>query len=79
MAGRPRDQNSNLGEVKNFNFSISSRPDLGSTQAPNQWILGVLSSEIKRLECEADHSPQTNAEVKKTWVYTSTPLYAFMA
>jgi hypothetical protein len=22
--------------------------------------------------------PRTNAEVKKTWIYTSTPLYAFM-
>jgi hypothetical protein len=28
---------------------------------------------------EADHSPPTNAEVKKTWVYTSTRPYAFMA
>jgi hypothetical protein len=27
---------------------------------------------------EADHSPQTSAEVKKTWVYTSTPPYAFV-
>jgi hypothetical protein len=28
---------------------------------------------------EADHSPPASAEVKKTWVYTPTPLYAFMA
>jgi hypothetical protein len=28
---------------------------------------------------EADHSPPTNAEVKKMWAYTSTPPYAFMA
>jgi hypothetical protein len=27
---------------------------------------------------EADHSPPTSAEVKKTWFYTSTPPYAFM-
>jgi hypothetical protein len=32
------------------------------------WILGA-----KRLGCEADHLPPTSAEVKKTWVYTSTP------
>jgi hypothetical protein len=25
------------------------------------------------------NSPPTSAEVKKTWIYTSTPLYAFMA
>jgi hypothetical protein len=28
---------------------------------------------------EAAHSPPTSAEVKKTWIYASTPLYAFMA
>jgi hypothetical protein len=25
------------------------------------------------------YSPPTSAEVKKTWIYTSTPQYAFMA
>jgi hypothetical protein len=28
---------------------------------------------------EADHSPPNIAEVKKTWIYKSTPPYAFMA
>jgi hypothetical protein len=28
---------------------------------------------------EADHSPTTTAEVKNTWIYTSTPPYVFMA
>jgi hypothetical protein len=28
---------------------------------------------------EADHSPPTSAEVKKMWIYTSIPPYAFMA
>jgi hypothetical protein len=28
---------------------------------------------------EADHSPPTSAEVKKMWIYTSTPLYVFTA
>ncbi|PNF30034.1 hypothetical protein B7P43_G05845, partial [Cryptotermes secundus] len=28
---------------------------------------------------EADHSPPTSAEVKKMWMYISTPPYAFMA
>jgi hypothetical protein len=27
----------------------------------------------------ADHSPPTSAEVKKIWIYTSTPPYIFMA
>jgi hypothetical protein len=28
---------------------------------------------------EADHSPPTSAEVKNTWIYTSTPPYVFMS
>jgi hypothetical protein len=40
---------------------------------------GVLSSEVRRQEREADFSLPTVAEVKKMWLYTSTPPYAFMA
>jgi hypothetical protein len=39
---------------------------------------GGFSLGIKRPEREADHSPLTNAEVKKIWIYASTPPYAFM-
>jgi hypothetical protein len=36
---------------------------------------------VKRQGREADNSlsPPTSAEVKKKWIYTSTPLYVFMA
>jgi hypothetical protein len=34
---------------------------------------------VKRPGREADHSPPTSAEVKKIWIYTSIPPYAFMA
>jgi hypothetical protein len=34
---------------------------------------------IKLQGLEADHSSPTSAEVKKMWIYTSTPLYVFMA
>jgi hypothetical protein len=64
---------------KNFHFSISSRPALGATQPPIQWVPGALSPGVKRPGRKADHSPPTRAEVKKTWIYTSTPPYAFMA
>jgi hypothetical protein len=37
-----------------------------------------LSQGVKRLGREAHHSSPTSAEVKKTWIYTSTPPYAFM-
>jgi hypothetical protein len=59
---------------------IASRSALGSTQPPIQWVPGGLfPSGVRRQEREADHSPLTNAKVKKTWVCTSTPSYAFMA
>jgi hypothetical protein len=53
-------RSSSPGSVKNFLFSLSSRPAVGSTQPPIQWVRGV-----KRPGREADHSPPTSAEVKK--------------
>jgi hypothetical protein len=64
---------SSPGSVKHLHFSISSRPALGSTQPPIKWVPGV-----NRQGREADHSPPTSAEVKKMWIYTSTPPYVFM-
>jgi hypothetical protein len=60
---------SSPGRVKNF---------LHVVQAPIEWVLGALSTGVKRQEREADSSPPS-AEVKKMWIYTSTPPYAFMA
>jgi hypothetical protein len=40
---------------------------------------GGFSSGVKLLGREVDHSPPTDAEVKKTWIYTPTSPYAFMA
>jgi hypothetical protein len=62
------------GGGKNFNFSMSSRPALGYTQPTIQFVPGV-----KRQWDDFDHSLPPSAEVKKTWVYTSTPPYVFMA
>jgi hypothetical protein len=73
-ADRLRDQSSSPGRGKNFLYSTASGPALGPTQPSIQWVPGV-----KRPGREADHSPPTNAEVKKTWIYTSTPPCAFMA
>jgi hypothetical protein len=78
-AGRQRGRCSSPGRVKNFLISMSSRPAMGSTQPPIQWVPGALSRGVKRPGREADHSPPASAEVKKTWIYTSTPPYAFMA
>jgi hypothetical protein len=59
---------------KNFLFSTASRPDLGPTQPPIQWVLGALSLGVKRQGHEADHSPPTSAKVKKMWIYTNHSL-----
>jgi hypothetical protein len=58
---------------------MSSRLALESTKPPVQWVPGALSPGVKRTGREADHSPPTSDEVKKMWIYTSTPPYAFMA
>jgi hypothetical protein len=71
--GRPRGRSSSPGRVKNFLFSTSSRPALGPTQPPFQWV-----PVERRPEREVDHLPLTNAEVNKTWIYTSIPPYSFM-
>jgi hypothetical protein len=61
--------------VKNFHFSMSSRPALGFTQPPIQWVPGGLSPGVKLPGREADYSPPTTAEVKKICIYTSTTPY----
>jgi hypothetical protein len=60
-------------------FSTSSRPALVSTQSPIQWVPEALSLKVKRQGREVDHSPPTSAEVKKMWIHTFTPPFAFMA
>jgi hypothetical protein len=59
-------------------FSSPCRPDRIWSQ-PNLLSNGGFSPEVKRQGREADHSPPASAEVKKIWIYTSTPPYAFMA
>jgi hypothetical protein len=78
-AGRWRGRSSNPCRVKNVLFSTSSRPALRPTQPLFQSVPGVLSSGVRRPEREAERSHPTSAEVKKRWIYPSTPLYAFTA
>jgi hypothetical protein len=56
-----------------FLFTTASRPALGATKPPIQWVAGDLSLGVKRPRREADYSPPSNAEVKSAWNYTSTP------
>jgi hypothetical protein len=53
------DRGSVLGKGKILLFSIASRPALGLTQPPIQWVPGV-----KRPGSEADHSPPSSIKMK---------------
>jgi hypothetical protein len=66
--GRPRSRRLSPDRVKIFFLSTPFRPVLWPTQSPIQWV-----SRVKHPGCEAVHSPPTSFEVKKTWIYTSTP------
>jgi len=41
-----------------------SRPAVGPTQLPIQWVRGALSLRVKWPGRETNHSPTTSAEVK---------------
>jgi hypothetical protein len=49
QAGRPRGRSSSPRRVKNFHFSMSSKPALGSTQSPIQWVPGAPSRFFYRM------------------------------
>jgi hypothetical protein len=49
-----------------------SRPALGPTIPPMQWVPEVLTPGLKRPGRETDHSPPSSAEVN-AWSYTSVP------
>jgi hypothetical protein len=62
-------------------FSLLHIVQTASGVHPTSYKMGTGGSfpRVKRQGREADHSPPTSAEVKKMWIYTSTPLYVFMA
>jgi hypothetical protein len=62
-----------------FLLTTASRPALGPTQPPIQWVPGALSLGVNQPGREVDHLPPSSAEVKIVWSYTSTSQYAFMA
>jgi hypothetical protein len=61
-------------------FSLLHIVQTGSGVHPTSYTMNTGSSfpGVKRQRREADHSPPTSSEVKKMWIYTSTPPYVFM-
>jgi hypothetical protein len=76
--GSSKGRISSPGGVKNIHFSKWPKPALGFTQPLMPRIPMAFSPRIKRPERRTNHSHSTSAEVKKRWIYTSTPQYAFM-
>jgi hypothetical protein len=70
-------RSSSSSGVKNFLHVVQT----GSGSHPASYLMGTgrFSRGAKRPGRETDNSPPTSAEVKKMWIYTSTPPYAFMA
>jgi hypothetical protein len=61
-------------------FCAPRRPDRlwGTTNLLSSGYRGIFLPGVKLPGREADQSPPTSTEVKKMWIYTSTPSYAFM-
>jgi hypothetical protein len=51
--------------LKIFLFTITSRPALGPTQPPIQWVQGALFLEVKQPGHEADHSLPSSAKLEE--------------
>jgi hypothetical protein len=72
---------SNLGSVparidRNL-FVKTSRPAVGLTLPPAQWVPGKQTQGEKQSGSEAVHSHPFRAQIKNWWGYTYTPAYAF--
>jgi hypothetical protein len=59
--------------INNFLFSFIILTGCGVHPASYPEGTIVLSSVVKWLEHDANYSPQSTAEVKNVWSYTSTP------
>jgi hypothetical protein len=55
----------NSQKMRIFLFITVSRPALGPTQSPIQWVPEALSLGVKWPGREADHSPPSSAKVKE--------------
>jgi hypothetical protein len=68
-------EGSEFGSGQGQEFYLLHVVQTGSGIHPTSYPMGTGSSfpGVKRPGREADQSPPTNAEIKKIWIYTSTP------
>ena len=62
-----------LQQQEMFLFCKVSIPALGSTQPLIQLVTGFLHRWVKRMKCEAHHSPSSNVDVENAWGCSFTP------
>jgi hypothetical protein len=62
-------------KCKRFSLCTKSRPDLGLTQPPVQWVTWFFACGVKRPERYVHHSPPSSAEVKRLNLYAPTILH----
>jgi hypothetical protein len=62
-----------------FLFATASRPVLGPTHSPIQWVPGALSPGVKRPGHEADHSPNLVPKLRMRGAIHPLPKYICMA
>jgi hypothetical protein len=78
-----RSQDSSVGIATGYGLDDQGEREFESRYRKKFSLLHIVQTGsfpgVKRQGREADHSPLTSAEVKKMWIYTSTPLYVFMA
>jgi hypothetical protein len=65
-------------QCKIYPVATGMRPTLGLTQPPVQLQPAAIFLEVEWQGHRTDHSLPTSAEVKITWIYSSTPPYVFM-
>jgi hypothetical protein len=56
----------------------TSRPALGPTQPPIQWVSGIPSLSVKCPGSEINHSMIFSAEIKNKWSYNLLSLYVYV-
>ena len=54
-----------------------SRPALGSTQPPTEWLLGSVTLGMKQLGCIPDHSPTSSAKFKNDGAVPLLPIHLY--
>jgi hypothetical protein len=71
----------NPGSGKIFiSFSKTSKPDVGPTHPPIQWVVRAISTGVKWFEYEIHHSLPSSAKAKKKkisswWIGTTLSLF----